>query len=159
MQEYNNYDLPEWHEQDYQEFEQVMPKCNEDLIIEDIQKIEQLKKDIKDMQAKKEELEQNIKKILEHEKEGSTTYTVRDYKVKVTTDNIYSVDKKKYESIKYKLNPSINPVRESVKYTVSARDYQKAIDNSSEQDKKYLCDFLAIKAAKLSVSFKKEDNK
>lgn len=99
----------------------------------------------------KQKLEEEIIKGLEHDQEGSHTYSVGKYKVTIKTDWIYSLDKKEYPIYQKKIPTEFNPVKEFISYTVDKRIAREAEEYASSDVLLLIGKIITKKPAKPNV--------
>lgn len=150
MEYLNNADAEESYASYYEDYErnQSDPQREEE-IERCVYYIDKIKEKIEKLQAQKESLENIIKSELRHNQEGARTYETKNYKITVTTNKNYTVDKEKYKKVSG--NFKYNPIKEKISYTVSSTDYHKYYLRAPKDERKIIDDCIKISDAKLSV--------
>jgi hypothetical protein len=106
---------------------------------------------IADLQQSKEALEADIMKILNHDKDGSSTYTIGRYKIEIKTPSINKLDIKKYLSFKNKIPTGLDPVVEKKSYTISKKVLNDINEYATNDEKLFLSEFIITKPGKLTM--------
>lgn len=133
-------------------------ESNNDFILEDrINTLDKIKYQIAELSRIKEELEQSVAKMLEHNKNTSKTYLVGKYSVTVTTGFNYRINKKEYEVIKDSLPKCFNPVYETVSLKVRESIWDEVHQYGDEDDIAMLKSYISRNPAKLHVKIGSAD--
>ena len=115
---------------------------------------------IAELRVLKEEIERKIiegtgqavfdgNNLLIIEKDGSSTHKEGKYKATIKTEYLYSIDKKKYESIKDKL--TLDPVEVGKTYKINKSKLKTAQAHGTKADQKLISAFLNIGFSKPNV--------
>jgi hypothetical protein len=121
---------------------------------EAIKELNSVNKKLAKLALRKEDLIKDIIAGFGHKKEGQTTYEHGVWKVEVKTPFTYTLDKKKYESGKYKLPEKYNPIKESVSYSLDKRLCEEYVQNAPPTVKKTLIELVEKKPGKPNVVIK-----
>jgi len=120
----------------------------------EISALNKINHEIARLKVEKEQAEEKIKKLFDHNCEGQKTYYFKEYAVEVKTNLNYVVDKKEYEVLKGQMRKEFNPIKEVVKYEVDKKKYEEVLTYGSQEDIKLLSEVSHTKPAKLSVTIK-----
>ena len=139
-------------------FEDFPETSDEDIrknkIRESARALEYIKHSIAQWLVRKEEEENKLQELLEHDKayEGRKSYQCEEYVIRITTGWNWSVNEKEFNKIKNIIPPEFNPVREKIKY-----DINKPLANKLEIDPLFKAYFSYIEDGKSkSILSKKE---
>jgi hypothetical protein len=86
---------------------------------------------------------------------GSKTHNSGRYKITVTTDYNYKINKEAYEQLKEKISPEFDPVIKEEKYRVSKNIYFALDKFGSIEEKKARDKFITLEFAKPRIEVKK----
>jgi hypothetical protein len=126
----------------------------QEMLETNIKELASINKKIAKLTVLKEELTAQIIEGFEHNHEGQKSYELGVWKVECKTPMIYSLDKKAYAIDKEKLPEGLNPVKESVSYTVDKKLCEAYIATAPKKVKKLLSDLISKKPGKASVTIK-----
>ncbi len=86
--------------------------------------------------------------------EGQKTHEIGRFKVEVTTDYNYKINKTEYEIYKHHLPQEFDPVISEVKYRINKKAF-KSIDMYGSEEQKLIRDkFITLEPAKPSVKIR-----
>jgi hypothetical protein len=126
----------------------------ERLLMESIQELEAVNKQIAELIVRKEELTQMIIGALGHEHEGQRSYEYNTWKIEVKTPFTYTLNKKKYESQCESLPSHFNPIKESVAYSIDKRLCEQYMQEAPSSIRDILIDLIDKKPGKPGVTIK-----
>lgn len=149
--------LNESVESEYEQHVQTMPLSFEDEILRDVEYLNKIRVQAARLQEIKERLEEKLKNSLKHEKEGAATYKMGLYKITITTNKNYSVNREEYDMCRAIINKSVNPVQEKTTYSVTASDYNRSVSYCSDDELEMIARFVRISDAKLNVKIQAND--
>lgn len=130
-------------------------------LIEDLYRVDQQMADLKRL---KEDLEQEVIKLtnrgefndggelLKISQEGCEQIVVGAYKVKITTNYNYAINKEEYDAVSSQLAPEFNPVKTIVKYEVNKSIIRNIQKYGSEKENQLVQKFVEFKFSKPSVT-------
>lgn len=122
--------------------------------LESIYELKDIKKQIKKLTERKDELIHEIIDSLGHQHEGQKTYECGDFKIEVSTPFVYSLDKNRYESGGITLPHEFNPVKEYVSYSIDKRLCDKYMANAPRHVRDALVELIDKKPGKARVTIK-----
>lgn len=131
------------------------------LIYDLITHLELIKHMMNELDDSKQKAEKQLRDLLNHpEIDGSKSYKVDKYALKVTTGLNHTLDKKKYTELKGMINPKFDPVKEVVKLELNKKTLRDCLEFGT-QDEIYLqSQFIISTPKKLHISIeKKKDEK
>lgn len=137
-----------------------MEEYNCDLLLqqqileESIREFEILNRGIAELSLRREKVSKELIAVLGHEHDGQKTYEYEMWKIEVKTPCVYSLDKKKYESVKSKIPDALNPVKESVSYSLDKRLCDRFLMDAPDDVRDVLCSVIEKRPGKASVSIK-----
>lgn len=132
-------------------------ECNateEDIFVHNIKKLQKVNKQIAKLLLAKEELTNVLIKGFDHSHEGQKTYEYSEWKIEVKTPFVYSLDKKKYESMPFKLPKKFNPIKESISYSIDKRLCDEYLQSAPDEIREQLIDLIDKKPGKASITIK-----
>lgn len=116
-------------------------------LLDEIKTLENVNYQIAELQRVKEKLIGKIVDRTGHDREGASSYILDTYKITVTTNFIYSLDKSLYEKNRDLLLKA-NVVRESTKYDVVKEAVRKPMNKEAENA---IAEVITIKPSKPAV--------
>ncbi len=119
-----------------------------------IKELDSLNKKMARLLLRKEELTEEIIAHIGHEHEGQRSYEYNIWKIEVKTPVTYSLNKKLYESAKYKLPYEYNPIKETMAYTVDKKQCEYFLNNSPSEIRDLLIELIEKKPGKASICLK-----
>jgi|WetSurMetagenome_2_1015567.scaffolds.fasta_scaffold429742_1 hypothetical protein len=119
-----------------------------------IKELESVNKKLAKLTVLKEELTGKIISAFGHQHEGQRSYEFGMWKVEIKTPSVYSLDKKLYESIDYKLLGDFNPIRASVAYSIDKKACDSYIQDAPKKIRDMLVDLIDKKPGKPGVTIK-----
>lgn len=126
----------------------------EQFLEESIKELDSVNKKLSKLILRKEELTEELIGVLGHEKEGQCTYEHNIWKIEVKTPYVYSLDKKLYESLAFKIPKQFNPIKESKSYTIDKKMCERVIQEAPEEIRDVLIDLIEKRPGKASVNIK-----
>ena len=143
----------------HDEFPEVLDQT--DQIKELITHIKQCAFKIDELQGDKEGSEAKLRELLQHDKDGASTYDVAGHKVVVTTGLNYKFDKKKYLELlnaPEKIDPRFQLVKEVTELQINKKAIKDCDQFGSPQDRYLKSLFITTTDKKLHISIKEPKN-
>ncbi len=133
---------------------QVELKNQERALIDLAKNIEKVNAKIAKLRLEKESMELELIGLIDHDYEGSKTYSIGIHSVTVKTDMIYSLDKKAYCGGDVFLPEAFDPVVQKVTYEVNKKLFNQYEQTAPLEVRMMLNELVEKKPSKPNVSIK-----